>query len=85
MADSSILTLGRAQSQLVDSSVYDSTTKDNVFLGMACENGEGKSACSSLHFLTYVYVSQTNVSFKQLLTILVHLNLLRKGPSSVLT
>ncbi|XP_063322786.1 protein ECT2 isoform X2 [Pelmatolapia mariae] len=44
MADSSILTLGTARSLLVDSSVYDSriaeTTKDHVFLGMACEDGE---------------------------------------------
>ncbi|XP_014269716.3 protein ECT2 isoform X5 [Maylandia zebra] len=44
MADSSILTLGTAQSLLVDSSVYDSriaeTTKDHVFLGMGCEDGE---------------------------------------------
>ncbi|XP_020502023.1 protein ECT2 isoform X2 [Labrus bergylta] len=43
MADSSILTLGTARS-LLDSSVYDSriaeTTKDHVFLGMACEDGE---------------------------------------------
>ncbi|XP_068175497.1 protein ECT2 isoform X2 [Antennarius striatus] len=44
MADSSILTLGTARSLLVDSSVCDSriaeTTKDLVFLGMACEEGE---------------------------------------------
>ncbi|XP_068563262.1 protein ECT2-like isoform X4 [Cebidichthys violaceus] len=44
MADSSILTLGTARSLLVDTSVYDSriaeTTKDHVFLGMACDNGE---------------------------------------------
>ncbi|XP_035508570.1 protein ECT2 [Morone saxatilis] len=44
MADSSIVTLGTARSLLVDSSVYDSriaeTTKDHVFLGMACEDGE---------------------------------------------
>ncbi|XP_026013948.1 protein ECT2 isoform X3 [Astatotilapia calliptera] len=44
MADSSILTLGTARSLLVDSSVYDSriaeTTKDHVFLGMGCEDGE---------------------------------------------
>ncbi|XP_074525022.1 protein ECT2 isoform X2 [Halichoeres trimaculatus] len=44
MADSSMLTLGTARSLLVDSSVYDSriaeTTKDHVFLGMACEDGE---------------------------------------------
>ncbi|KAM6921204.1 protein ECT2 [Xenentodon cancila] len=42
MADSS--TLGTARSLLVDSSVYDSriveTTKDQAFLGMACEDGE---------------------------------------------
>lgn len=48
MADSSIVTLGTARSLLVDSSVYDSriaeTTKDHVFLGMACEDGEGQSA-----------------------------------------
>uniref|UniRef100_A0A3P8NAH7 Epithelial cell transforming 2 n=1 Tax=Astatotilapia calliptera TaxID=8154 RepID=A0A3P8NAH7_ASTCA len=46
MADSSILTLGTARSLLVDSSVYDSriaeTTKDHVFLGMGCEDGEGQ-------------------------------------------
>lgn len=45
MADSSILTLGTARSLLVDSSVCDSriaeTTKDHLFLGMACEDGEG--------------------------------------------
>ncbi|XP_037326579.1 protein ECT2 isoform X4 [Pungitius pungitius] len=44
MADSSILTLGTARSLLVDTSVYDSriaeTTKDHVFLGLACEDGE---------------------------------------------
>ncbi|XP_011618250.1 protein ECT2 isoform X3 [Takifugu rubripes] len=44
MADSSILTLGTARSLLVDSSVCDSriaeTTKDHLFLGMACEDGE---------------------------------------------
>ncbi|XP_034563834.1 protein ECT2 isoform X4 [Notolabrus celidotus] len=44
MADSSILTLGTARSLLVDSSVYDSriaeTTKDHIFLGMSCEDGE---------------------------------------------
>uniref|UniRef100_A0A8C4GLH4 Epithelial cell transforming 2 n=1 Tax=Dicentrarchus labrax TaxID=13489 RepID=A0A8C4GLH4_DICLA len=44
MADSSILTLGTARSLLVDSSVYDSriaeTTKDHVFLGLACEDEE---------------------------------------------
>ncbi|XP_044055558.1 protein ECT2 isoform X3 [Siniperca chuatsi] len=44
MADSSIVTLGTARSLLVDSSVYDSrtaeNTKDHVFLGMACEDGE---------------------------------------------
>ncbi|XP_054452245.1 protein ECT2 isoform X4 [Anoplopoma fimbria] len=44
MADSSILTLGTARSLLVDTSVYDSriaeTTKDHVFLGMACDDGE---------------------------------------------
>lgn len=45
MADSSILTLGTARSLLVDSSVCDSriaeTTKDHLFLEMACEDGEG--------------------------------------------
>lgn len=50
MADSSILTLGTAQSLLVDSSVYDSriaeTTKDHVFLGMGCEDGEGQCILS---------------------------------------
>ncbi|XP_029286215.1 protein ECT2 isoform X3 [Cottoperca gobio] len=44
MADSSILTLGTARSLLVDSSICDSriaeTTKDHLFLGMACEDGE---------------------------------------------
>ncbi|XP_047444112.1 protein ECT2 isoform X2 [Mugil cephalus] len=44
MADSSIVTLGAARSLLVDSSVYDSriaeTTKDNLFLGMAGDDGE---------------------------------------------
>ncbi|XP_074492974.1 protein ECT2 isoform X2 [Sebastes fasciatus] len=44
MADSSIVTLGTARSLLVDTSFYDSriaeTTKDHVFLGMACEDGE---------------------------------------------
>ncbi|KAL6108623.1 ect2 [Pungitius sinensis] len=44
MADSSILALGTARSLLVDTSVYDSriaeTTKDHVFLGLACEDGE---------------------------------------------
>ncbi|XP_068599492.1 protein ECT2 [Brachionichthys hirsutus] len=44
MADSSIVTLGTARSLLVDSSVCESriaeTTKDLVFLGMACEDGE---------------------------------------------
>ncbi|XP_040897147.1 protein ECT2 isoform X2 [Toxotes jaculatrix] len=44
MADSSIVTSGTTRSLLVDSSVYDSriaeTTKDHVFLGMACEDGE---------------------------------------------
>ncbi|XP_045906318.1 protein ECT2 isoform X2 [Micropterus dolomieu] len=44
MADSSMVTLGTARSLLVDSSVYDSriaeTTRDHVFLGMACEDGE---------------------------------------------
>ncbi|XP_034386237.1 protein ECT2 isoform X5 [Cyclopterus lumpus] len=44
MADSSILTLGTARSLLVDTSVYDSriaeTTKDHVFLGMSCDDGE---------------------------------------------
>ncbi|XP_070765203.1 protein ECT2 isoform X2 [Enoplosus armatus] len=44
MADSSIVTLGTARSLLVDSSVYDSriaeTTKDHIFLDMACEDGE---------------------------------------------
>ncbi|KAM8875337.1 protein ECT2 [Spinachia spinachia] len=44
MADSSTLTLGTARSLLVDTSVYDSriaeTTKDHVFLGLACEEGE---------------------------------------------
>lgn len=50
MADSSILTLGTARSLLVDSSVYDSriaeTTKDHVFLGMGCEDGEGQHILS---------------------------------------
>lgn len=50
MADSSILTLGTARSLLVDSSVYDSriaeTTKDHVFLGMGCEDGEGQCILS---------------------------------------
>uniref|UniRef100_H2S1E2 Epithelial cell transforming 2 n=1 Tax=Takifugu rubripes TaxID=31033 RepID=H2S1E2_TAKRU len=49
MADSSILTLGTARSLLVDSSVCDSriaeTTKDHLFLGMACEDGEGSCLC----------------------------------------
>ncbi|XP_056133516.1 protein ECT2 [Lampris incognitus] len=44
MADSSIVTLGTAQSILVDSSVYDSkiaeTTKDHLFLGQASEDME---------------------------------------------
>ncbi|XP_075997609.1 protein ECT2 isoform X2 [Genypterus blacodes] len=44
MADSSILTLGTARSLLVDSSFYDSriaeTTRDHVFMGLACEDGE---------------------------------------------
>ncbi|XP_040040802.2 protein ECT2 isoform X4 [Gasterosteus aculeatus] len=44
MADSSALTSGTAPSLLVDTSVYDSriaeTTKDHVFLGLACEGGE---------------------------------------------
>ncbi|XP_068449360.1 protein ECT2 isoform X3 [Clinocottus analis] len=44
MADGSILTLGTARSLLVDTSVYDSriaeTTKDHVFLGMSCDDGE---------------------------------------------
>ncbi|XP_072246314.1 protein ECT2 isoform X2 [Leuresthes tenuis] len=44
MADSSMVTLGTAQSLLVDSSVYDSriveVTKDHTFLGMAYEDGE---------------------------------------------
>lgn len=44
MADSSIVTLGMARSLLVDCSVYDSriaeNTRDHVFLGMACEDGE---------------------------------------------
>nr|XP_046247913.1 protein ECT2 isoform X2 [Scatophagus argus] len=44
MADSSIVTLGTARSLLVDSSVCDSriaeTTKDHLFLDMACEDGE---------------------------------------------
>ncbi|KAK5612148.1 Protein T2 [Crenichthys baileyi] len=44
MADSSMVTLGTARSLLVDTSVYDSriveTTKDQVFLALACEDGE---------------------------------------------
>ncbi|XP_061832048.1 protein ECT2 isoform X1 [Nerophis lumbriciformis] len=44
MADTSIVTLGAARSLLVDSSVYDSrmgeTTKDHLFLGVACDDGE---------------------------------------------
>lgn len=52
MADSSFVTLGTARSLLVDSSVCDSriaeTTKDHVFLGMACEDGQ--SAGSQLPF-----------------------------------
>lgn len=54
MADSSIVTLGTARSLLVDSSVYDSriaeTTKDHVFLGMACEDGEGQYAGITIFF-----------------------------------
>lgn len=41
MADSSMLTLGTARSLLVDSSVCE-TTKDHVFLGVTCEDGEGR-------------------------------------------
>ncbi|XP_054646552.1 protein ECT2 isoform X2 [Dunckerocampus dactyliophorus] len=44
MADSSIVTLGAARSLLVDSSVYDSrmgeTTRDHIFLGVACDDAE---------------------------------------------
>nr|XP_057929387.1 protein ECT2 isoform X2 [Doryrhamphus excisus] len=44
MADSSIVTLGAARSLLVDSSVYDSrmgeTTRDHIFLGAVCDDGE---------------------------------------------
>lgn len=51
MDDSRILTLGTARSLLVDSSVCDSriaeTTKDHIFLGMTCEDGEGEYVCSS--------------------------------------
>ncbi len=61
MADSSIVTLGTARSLLVDTSVYDSriaeTTKDHVFLGMACEDGEGQSKGVSPSFL---YISLRN-------------------------
>ncbi|XP_061681530.1 protein ECT2 isoform X2 [Syngnathoides biaculeatus] len=46
MGDNSIVTFGTARSLLVDSSVYDSrieeTTNDHVFLGMACDDGEGR-------------------------------------------
>lgn len=46
MADTSLLMLGTAQS-LLDSSVCDSriaeSTKEHLFLGMACEDGEGES------------------------------------------
>lgn len=46
MAESSMLTLVHARSLLVDSSVYDSriveTTKDQGFLGMTSEDGEGE-------------------------------------------
>lgn len=62
MADSSIVTLGTARSLLVDSSVYDSriaeTTKDHVFLGMACEDGEGQSTQVTI-FLTLFSVFAT--------------------------
>lgn len=58
MADSSIVTLGAARSLLVDSSVCDSriaeTTKDHVFLGMACEDGEGQSAGTHPYFSLYI-------------------------------
>lgn len=52
MADSSILTLGTARSLLVDSSVCE-TTKDQVFLGVMCEDGEGKCIISSLFSVIY--------------------------------
>lgn len=46
MAESSMLTMGHTRSLLVDSSVYDSriveTTKDQGFLGMTSEDGEGE-------------------------------------------
>lgn len=47
MADSSILTLGTARSLLVDSSACE-TTRDHVFLGVACEDGEGEGVLSSV-------------------------------------
>lgn len=44
MADNSFVTLGTARSLLVDSSVCDSrlaeTTKEHLFLGLACEDGQ---------------------------------------------
>lgn len=53
MADSSMVTSGTARSLLVDSSVYDSriveTTKDQLYLGMTCDDGEGE--CKPKHFL----------------------------------
>lgn len=62
MADSSILTLGTARSLLVDSSVCDSriaeTTKEHLFLGMACEDGEGSCLCSCLVPLNVLVLSR---------------------------
>lgn len=61
MADSSIVTLGTARSLLVDSSVYDSriaeTTKDYVFLDMACEDGEGQYAGVTIFFFFSLLLS----------------------------
>lgn len=58
MADSSLLMLGTAQS-LLDSSVCDSriaeSTKDPLFVGMACEDGEGESVGVNLP-LSLIYL-----------------------------
>lgn len=52
MADSSFVTLGTARSLLVDSSVCDSrlaeTTKEHLFLGLACEDGQSTPGLCSL-------------------------------------
>lgn len=69
MADSSIVTLGAARSLLVDSSVCDSriaeTTRDHLFLGMACEDGQYTWIEHPLIFSLYLYIRKTNLLKKK--------------------